>query len=566
MLKSDDYVKEQFRKCDEYVDDILSGKIISNTYIKQVVNNYKENLNRKDLEYKKDKVEKVFKFFSLLRANINNEIKQYELLPYQTFIIVNLFGFYRKGTDKRKYNYFFLFIARKNAKTYFATALNLYFLVADGELNPQSILLASTTKQSGVALNYAKDMVNYSPALKKRIDTLQYHLRFINKGSTGTMQTLASVNADSLDGFNPSSVILDEVHTYSDYSIYNVVKSGIGARKNPMIMMITTAGFNIDGFCYDIFETSKKILSKEIEDDSFLPMLYTLDDDDDINNTDNWIKSNPSLNYTIPIDYLIREFQQTKNLPSLLNSFLTKNLNIFTSESTQWINEEKLRKCKKPIPDDEYLSSLPCYIGIDLSSTRDLTSIVCLFYDEIEDKLYTKPFFFRANNEEKRIRKGGLDLSQWINNKYIHQFDKEIIDYEYLYDFIVELSEKYNINYIGYDKWNSTYLIGKIKYELSIECIDVSQTAGQFNRPLKFIEEMIYDEKLILNNNPVLFWNFHNVVIPAPDSYGNIKLDKNKKKDSIDGVVALGMAIKLFIDNNTNYTTDFIDAYSQMNK
>ena len=547
-----DYIYSQNGKVDKFVSDIKKKKIVVNKWIRLAVNRYEKDLKRKDLVLRQDKVDHVFRFFSNININIKNRYSQFDLLPYQAFIVKNLFLFYYNN-GKRRYRYSFLFISRKSGKTVFATALDLYFLVGDGVQDPQCLLLASTREQATIALDYAKSIVQNSPFLK-RIDNQRYELKFNHKNSRGFMKTLAS-NANRLDGYSPSSAILDEIHSYPDDSLFKVVKSGILARKNPMIMMISTAGFMINSFCYEMLESSKNILLGNVKDDSFFSMLFTLDDNDDYNDPKCWIKSNPSIGTTIDIEDLKIEFNQAQIRPSEMSNFKTKNLNLFVEMSVGWIDDEVL---KKSFYKNKYkLNGLSCYAGIDLSSTRDLTSLVLLF--EVDGKFIVESYFFMANNPDKRQRKGGVNLDRWISNKNIILCKTKTIDYDLIFETIKSLSIKYNIININYDQFNSALLIPKIE-DLNINCTNFKQTAMSFNFPLKFLEKQMYDENICMSDNPVLLWNFRNIVLYI-DGNGNIKIVKNKSLDSVDGAVALGMSFAGWIADNLDEERMSLETY-----
>lgn len=555
-MQTDEYVERNLGKVELYASGVLGGTILANRWIKLAVKRYYADLKRDDLEYREDKVRRVLQFFSLLHININNRYRQFELLPYQCFILANMFGFYYKGTDKRRYRYSFIWVSRKSGKTVFSAAVQLYGLIADEEIDPQSLLLASTREQASIALDYAKSIVKNSPALSKRVDVMQYKILFNHKGSRGFLKTVAS-NANRLDGYSPSFCVLDEIHSYPDDGLFRVIKSGILARKNPMIMLISTAGFNVDSFCYDLVENCKNILTGEVVDDAFFCMLYTLDDEDDYSNPSLWGKSNPALGEIISLDDMMIEYQQARNMPSQLPNFLTKNLNIFVESTQAWIPEDVIKKRFEPI-DESHLLGRDCYIGIDLSSTRDLTSLVCLF--EMDGKYIALPYFFLAKNPEKRLRKGGIDLRYWIDKGYITECQTSTIDYDLIFSTIKELSAKFNIVGVAYDKFNSALLIPRIE-ELGIDCKPFEQTAKRFNFPLKYLEKQIYDENINFGENKVLLWNFRNIVLWS-DGNGNIKIIKNKSLDSVDGCVALAMAMGLYLDINFSDERLGLSAYN----
>lgn len=376
------------------------------------------------------------------------------------------------------------------------------------------------------------------------------------------MKTVAS-ESTRLDGYNPSSCILDEIHAYPDDSLYNVVKSGILARTNPIIILISTAGTTIPSFCYTMFENGKNILNGTVEDDSFLVMLYTLDEADDYNDPENWIKANPALGTIISEEDLMIEYNQGKNIASQLPNFLTKHLNLFVEGSDAWIPEEVLQRANTPFKLEETLDPRPVYIGLDLSSTRDLTAAVLLFWDEATDDYQVKPIFWFANNPNRHLRQGGVDLRPWIRSGYIQECKTETIDYDLLFEAFARINQEYNIVAVAYDRFNSGLIIPRLE-EIGINCVPFDQTPKAFNFPLKFLEKLIYDGRISFGENPVLLWNMRNIVL-YQDGNGNIKVMKNKSRDSVDGAVSLAMAVAVWISVNMDPQKANLQSYVDYN-
>ena len=520
-----------------WIEDIESNKIKANKWIKKAIRRYRDDLKREDLEFKNSEVERVLNFFYFSRININNRYTRFIPIPFQIFFIMNIFGFFYKGTNKRKYRYAYLFIARKNGKTVLSTLLQLYGLLGDRVEDPQSLLVANTREQAGIALQYASGIINHSQAFSSRLEPQRYSIKFKDPMKMGYSKTLAS-NSNRLDGYNPSMALVDECHAMNDHSIFNVIKSGTLSRENPLIILTSTAGFSMDSLAFDLFENGKRCLNGDIKDDNFFYMLFSLDEGDDYQDTSNWIKSNPAIGQTLHIDDLISEWNQSKNLPTQKENFLTKNLNLFLDQSDVWIPQDIVRQNFNELNLDDFIGE-KCWMGIDLSSTKDLTALSLVF--KREEKFYLFTFYFIVNNPEKRIRKGGVDLSYWIREGYIIQCQSQTIDYELLFDTIKNLSQKFQIEKICYDKFNSALLIPRLQ-EQGILCEIFAQNATSFNFPIKYLEKMIYDKNIVIQKNPVFAWNIRNIVL-YQDGNNNVKFMKNKSLDSIDGAVSAAMAI-----------------------
>ena len=547
-LKPDDYRDLCWQRVQDYVEGVSNGDIIVGEYIKKVVQRYKDMLLQKDKYiYKTDKVDKVFMFFSFLNIEHKNQYVQLDLLPWQAFIISFIFGFYRADNEqKRVIREALIFCARKNGKTAFASSLQLYGMLGDGVINPQSLLLANTTQQATVALNFAKNMVVHTPELNKRLAGQRSRIIFKDYNKQGFCQIFSPVDSARLEGHSPSFAILDEAHGYENNSIYAAIKTGTGARINPLLLIISTAGSKINGFLNEHLQYNKNILDGKIEDDSMIAFIYQIDPTDDMEDSSTWCKSNPSLNVINSLEDLELMYNTAKHSYADRFAFVTKHLNIFWDTPDVWIPEDVLREVFMNF-DIEKLYGKDCYMGMDLSRTTDLTSIVLIFPPTEDDNMfYVLPFFFMANRADNILRKNGKDLTDWIRKDYIIKHESKVIDLNNIYDKVIELSQLFNIISISYDRYNAPQLVSRLQ-EYGLFCVNFEQNARRFNAPLKYLESLVYEKGLKVYNNPCMLWNWNNVILYI-DTNANIKIMKNKQNDSVDGVVALAMALGGYLD------------------
>lgn len=550
-LNSQEYSDTCWEKVHEYVIGVESGEIIVGKYIKKIVSKYSKLLTQKDkYVYKVAKVDKVFKFFSLLNIEHKNSYVQFNLMPWQCFVLAYAFGFYYENDpEKRLVREVLLFMARKNGKTAFAAALQMYGMLADGVENPQSLLLANTAGQASISLNFAKNMVNHTPELYSRLIGQRSRIIFRDNEKQGFSQIFSTVEPSRLEGHSPSMAILDECHAYNDNAIYAAIKTGVGARINPMVFLVSTAGSKNNGFLNDYLKQQKNILDDNIENDSILSMIYQPDEEDDLSEPLCWCKANPSLSVINTLDDLLIAYKSAKHSTSDKYFFITKHLNIFYDTPETWIPEDYLLPVFDNDFDEEILYGKDIHIGMDLSKNTDLSSIVA--YVSVEDdenftskgiKGFAIPYFWMAELANNRVRKNGKDLSNWIYDKFITKCESKTIDLDLIYDKIIELSEKFNIVSIQYDPYNAIVLNARLKEYFGEDVVvRFSQNASKFNAPLKHIEDMIYNTSIRMKN-PCLLWNFSNVVLYI-DGNQNIKISKNKQNDSVDGCVALAMAL-----------------------
>jgi phage terminase large subunit-like protein len=301
--------------------------------------------------------------------------------------------------------------------------------------------------------------------------------------------------------------------------------------------------------------TAKKVLEQIINDDITFYALYTLDDDDEVEDFHTWVKANPNIGQTIRLDALQKEYTKAKLTPSELNNFITKNLNRYLDNLENWIPDEQYIKCQREItpPPGQRIKA---FMGLDLSSTRDLASLVITFTDPVTGHMATIPEFYFPQNEVKRIRESGIDLGDWIQSGYIIEHETPTINQEKIFERIQYYNTIFEIVQINYDKWNSGFIIPKVERELYIYCKHFNQQTTWFNFPLKYIEKLMFSEELAMSINPVMRWQFNNIVLYY-DGNGNIKIMKNKSKDSVDGPVAFAMAVGAWLEFNGDTTADF---------
>ncbi len=561
-LSTEEYVKRCNTYTELYIEGVETNYITVGKYIKKIISKYKSLLKNETYVFRQDKVNKVFSFFSFLNINHKDNYVQFPLLPWQCFLLTYVFGFYYKSdTEKRLIREAVLFIGRKNGKTALSSAIQLYGMLGDNVICPQSLLLANTAQQAAVALNFAKDMVIHTPELKERLMGQRSRIIFSDFEKQGFCQIFSTVDPARLEGYSPSMCICDECHNWETNTIYQAVKTGTGARKNPLLMIISTAGSKHHMFFQDIIDYHKNILDEKINDDSTVGFIYQLDEEDDLSNTDNWYKANPSLTFINSLEDLKIAYNQAQFSYADKYSFATKNLNLFVDTPDTWIPEEYLLPLFENFNEEQFYGH-DVYIGMDLSKNIDLSSIV-LFIPK-DDKFYVIPYFWLANFPGNEVRKSGMNLSNWIFDKWITRCETKTIDIQMIYNKLVDLSSKFNIISIQYDQYNTPVLISMLK-DAGFNCEKFAQTATKFNAPMKALEDLVYNKKMIMKN-PVLLWNFANIVLYIEPGNANIKIAKNKQNDSVDGCVALAMAIGGWLENTYGDEIGAINSYINANK
>ena len=522
----------------KYADLVKSGKIIAGKYIHQAIERHEADLNRDDIYFDHEAGAAALQFVSILKHTKGKWAgERFEPLLWQQWLIYVLFGWKRKD-GSRRFRTAYIEVPRKNGKSTLMAAIANMMFFADNEAGPEVYTGATTTKQSKIVFNESRAMVMNNPALKQHTNVYQHHMT-LKYDAVGKFEP-TSREADNMDGLNPSCAIIDEYHAHKTSAIYDVFKSALGARRQPLLIPITTAGFNKGAPCYQLRKTCIDILAGKKKDDSFFTMIYAPDDDDDWTLQRTWKKANPSVGETISMEYLKDEFTQAKNNVGEQVNFKTKHLDMWSETSTTWIESAKWDAAANHGINDSHLERWECYAGLDLASTRDITALVMVFVNG--EKLFVKPVFFVPKDTiEIRSKADGVAYETWMRQGHLIATPGNVADQNAIQKYIMEMAEKYRIKSIAYDRWNSTMLVTNLLAE-GANMQPFAQSYAHMNVPTKTIDSKLYGGELQHDGNPVMSWMIGNVEI-SQDSSGNIKPDKKRSEEKIDGVVGLAMAI-----------------------
>lgn len=531
-------------KYTDYANKVLNGEIIACEYIKLAAKRYLDWLARDDLEFRIDKVEKVISFCSRLKhftGRFNGQ--PFILEQWQKFIIYNVYGFYYKRTDERVTKNVYIEVARKNGKTFFASALCLYALIADGENNSEVELIANSKKQAQICFDMCSNIVQKLDAKHKYFKPYRDKIKF--EKTKSFLQVLSSDSGNN-DGWNSYFYCADEVHAYPDSKMFDVMKSSQGMRDNPIALAITTAGFNLFSFCYGMRTTNVEVLYNTKQDDSQFTAIYTLDDGDDWRDESVWVKANPNLGVTVKPQYLREQVQQAKNNSGLEISIRTKNFNQWLSTSDIWISNDILLKSSRKVDVNKYKDCVG-YVGVDLAAVSDLTAVSLMI--PTNDKFIFKTWYYLPqtalfdNSNSEQYRK-------WQRMGLITITDGNVTDYQAITNDIMKLGEVVPLQKIAYDTWNSTSWAIQMT-ELGQPLSPFSQSLGNFNRGTKEIERLIKSDKVIIDDNEVTRFCFGNVVLKY-DWNDNVKPTKAENQQKIDGVIAMIEALGIYL-TETHY-------------
>lgn len=463
------------------------------------------------------------------------------LLPWQEQLIRDIFGIV-KPDGNRQFRTAFVEICKKVGKSELAAAIALYLLYADNEPSAEVYGAAADRQQASIVFDVAKQMVEMSPALMKRSKLMGATKRIVNYGNAGYYQVL-SAEVGGKHGFSVSGLVFDEIHTQPNRQLYDVLTKGSSdARQNPLHFIITTAGNDRHSIAYELHTKAVDILEGRRVDPTFYPVVYGLKDDEDWEDEANWYKVNPSLGYTVDVERLRDAYREAKQNPADEITFKWLRCNMWVSSTVAWIPDAIYMRGNEPI-DMASLEGRDCYAGLDLSSTGDITALVLIFPPRDEDeKFVLLPYFWIPEETiPKRVKANSVPYDIWEKQGYIMSTEGNVIHYDFIEKFIMDLSEKYHILEIAVDRWNATHVIQNLE-DNGLTMVPFGQGFASMSAPTKEFYRLLMEGKIIHGGHPVMRWMAGNVVVDT-DPAGNIKVTKAKSKEKIDGIVAAIMAL-----------------------
>jgi len=462
------------------------------------------------------------------------------LEPWQKVIILEAFGWMR-ADGYRLHRTLWLELARKNGKSQLAAALGVYLLVADGE--PGAEIYSSATKrdQARIVFDCATQIINQSKELQQYVKSQRSNLSVLRTSSK--FEPLSS-EGDTLDGLSPHGNIVDELHSHKDRKVWDTLVTAQGARRQPMNILITTAGiYDPEQIGYQLHDHASGILNETIQDDSWCVWISSADDGDDPYKKETWEKANPNIGVSIYSSFIEQRATEALSQPSSMNAFQRLHLNLWTQQRERWLSMDDWDKCSEPVDLDAMIGR-ECYMGLDLSSTQDLTALALLF-PPLEDELYrlwVRCYIPKDSMVNREIVER-IPYSLWSKSGWVTPTEGNVIDYDYILGDIATLADKFDIQEVAYDPWSATQMAIKIRDNIGLNAIPIRQGFISLSEPTKELERLVVSGKLAHGGNSCLAWQANNVSIKH-DPAGNIKPHKmNSKRHKIDGIVAAIMAV-----------------------
>lgn len=532
-----------------YIKNVKSGKIPSGIHLKNAIARYERDRKNKIFIFKKNKVEQVINYIATLKHFMGRHAgKNFILEPWQVFVVANIYGFYFRKGNKRRFQNVYLEIARKNGKTALVCALVLYHLAADDEAGAECLLTANSLEQAKIDFQMSYGFVHGLDP-----DNKVYKTRFkdIYIEETNSFIKVLASDSSRLDGYNCSCGVIDEYHSAPDARVRDVIRSSQGMRAEPMLLTITTAGFDKTLPCYDLRTVATEIIQGIKTDETFFSIIYSIDEEDDWADPKVWKKSNPNLGVTVNEDFLAREVLQAKNSPADETGVKTKNLNVWCDSSSTWIPDDYVLASQLPISYEFFENqSEPTFVGVDLASNVDLTAVSYLYVSG--DTYYFKTDTYIPMDTLRSDKHFDKELyKEWVYSKYLKTTNGNVTDYSFILKDILMMHSLNEIFSIYYDKWNANQFAITATDE-GLNMVPFSQSIANFNNYTKEFERLILSGKIFIDDSPVTRYCLRNVEIKM-DWNGNVKPVKSAERKKIDSVISMISALGAYMDYQDDY-------------
>lgn len=487
---------------------------------------------------------RVLRFFRKFLRHIDGDLRgqPIEPLPWVVDMVDNIYGVKCKSDGKRRYTEVYIEVPRKSGKSISVAALSLYELCF-GEYRGEVIVGASARHQAKHLFDYAVDMVRGSPVLGKMLTIYKSHIYCKN---TNSSFKVASRDGDTLQGTNPSVGIVDELHVQPDSELYDSMQQGQTLRKQPLMIGITTAGIvGKDNFAWRMHERATAVINGRSQDDTLYAKIYGVPIDADWKDEANWKLANPIIE-TIPekFDAIRKLFVKAMESKEQEFAFRRFVLNQWLQSESAWIADYDWMECGDPEQCIENYSNQDCWLGLDLSTNTDLTSISIVFKKDGKPVLFNH-CFCPAEGVKKRSRKDKVPYQSWVDQEYMTATAGNATDYDYILKYIEELNTKFRVVKIAFDRWGASYLVQKLQ-DMGLEVVSFGQGYATMSPATKTYERLVLRKELVHDNNPVLRWAMGNVTLEQ-DASGNIKPSKKRSIERIDPAVSSVMAVEIAI-------------------
>lgn len=555
------------KAAEQYARDVIAGKIVTCKWITLLCQKHLDDLERSQepghpYYFDPARGEKVAKFLQLLphtKGKWGGKKQLIKLEPWQLFSACLPFGWIRRNDDTRRYRTILIFVPRKNGKSIIGGGLGLYMLVADGEFGAEVYSGATTEKQAWEVFRPAKQMVERTDELREfyGVDVNASNMVCLADGSR-----FEPVIGKPGDGSSPSCSVVDEYHEHQDSTLFDTMETGMGAREQPVMLVITTAGSSIGGPCHQLVRDAERMLEGVIERPDLWPALYTIDTGDDWTSPDALRKANPNFGVSIGEDFLLARQRDAMQSATKQATFRTKHLNEWVGAKNAWLNMLRWKDgpARRSLQDLE--DGRPCYLGLDLASKIDIAACVLLFPPYADDPNWHVHgrYYLPDARVIEELDSNTARYREFDALGLLTLTDGEVIDFEVIKEDLREFAGRFSIQAVAYDPWQATQLAQEMDAE-GLPMVEIRQTVQNISEPMKEVEALVLQRKLAHGDCPVLTWMASNVVAKL-DVKDNIYPNKERPENKIDGMVALIMAGAVAIKLGANESGDFVEFFS----
>lgn len=545
-----------------YARAVVAGDVIACKWTQLACQRQLDDLEREPSEdwpwvFDEEAAQRPCEFIELLphiKGKWARERRLIELEPWQCFIITTVFGWVHGETRLRRFKEGYTEVPRKNAKSTLSSGLALFMLSADGEHGAEVYSAATTRDQARIVFDDAKAMAERTPDLRTYLGVaiMQHSITVAHRASKFTP---LAAEGSTLDGLNVHFAVIDELHAHKTRAVYDVIDTARGAREQSLLWNITTAGTDRSGICYERRTHVTKVLEGVIDDPSMFGIIYTLDDGDDPHDPRSWAKANPNWGKSVLMDDMEAASRKAEAMPSALNNFLTKRLNVWVSGESAWMDMRAWDRCAMTVLRDNLpeFYGAKAWIGLDLAQKKDFAALSLVF--QVEDKwaVCTRLYL----NELAVQESGNAHLTGWARQGYVQVTDGDITDFDVVAEDLRSLCRNFDVQEIAFDPALSMYFAGKL-IEEGLPLVEITQRALFFTPPLIQVENLVLEKKLAHDGNPVMTWMVSNLVVKVSKFNELMSPTKERPENKIDGPIAMLMALGRALNTETAATPEVI--------
>lgn len=540
----------------DYAARVLDGSQLACKWVKLACQRQRDDLKRWKEDgpfvWDPEAASRVCRFIELL-THTKGELagQRINLEPWQAFILTTAFGWRRREDGGRRFRRVYIEVARGNGKSCLSSGVALYCLVADNEPGAEVYSFATTRDQAKIVFGDAKRMAEMNLPLRKRFG-LEVLANALYVPGTGSTFQVKSAEGSTLDGLNTHLAVVDELHAHKTRAVYDVVETSLGKRRSSLLWCITTAGFDTSGICYEVRTMSTRVLERQAIDETQFAVIYTADEDDDWTSPEALEKANPNWGVSVRPEMILSLLAKAKALPSAINNFKTKHLDIWCSASNAWMDMGAWGQCEDNTLRLEDFEGERCIIGLDLGSKNDMTAKVRVFPLESDGPTRYAVFCDFYLPERAVENAVNSQYSGWAEEGHLHVTPGAMTDLNVVEEDLREDLSRFNVEAVVYDPWQATQMATTLS-EDDAPMVECRMTVQNMSDPMKSVEALVLDRRLLHDGNPILTWMMGNVVAKL-DAKDNIFPRKERYEQKIDGVIALIMAMgNALADDNDDF-------------